>query len=170
ELDTVYGSGAFLPLVDGGHYTVNLMRTGALVARADDATEQRIRHPLGGRRATRSIQRLLVAPGVGAVLVVTPIRAETAEARALVQADRRGVVRTHLQPQPVATAPSRGGRGRLQQRRADAQAARFGSRRQRIHARHPAALAEKQHRAAEEIVAAAAGYQHLRRIAVQVAA
>jgi hypothetical protein len=48
ELDTVYGSGAFLPLVDGGHYTVNLMRTGALVARADDATEQRIRHPLGG--------------------------------------------------------------------------------------------------------------------------
>jgi hypothetical protein len=48
ELDTVYGSGAFLPLVDGGHYTVSLMRTGALVARADAATEQRIRHPLGG--------------------------------------------------------------------------------------------------------------------------
>jgi hypothetical protein len=48
ELDTVYGSGAFLPLVDGGHYTVNLMRTGALVARADEATERRIRHPLGG--------------------------------------------------------------------------------------------------------------------------
>jgi hypothetical protein len=48
EVDTVYGSGAFLPLVDGGHYTVSLMRTGALVARADAATEQRIRHPLGG--------------------------------------------------------------------------------------------------------------------------
>lgn len=48
EVDTVYGSGAFLPLVDGGHYTVSLMRTGALVARADPATEQRISHPLGG--------------------------------------------------------------------------------------------------------------------------
>lgn len=48
EVDTVYGSGAFLPLVDGGHYTVSLMRTGALVARPDAATEQRIRHPLGG--------------------------------------------------------------------------------------------------------------------------
>ena len=47
EVDTVYGSGAFLPLVDQGHYTVNLMRTGALVARADPATEQRISQPLG---------------------------------------------------------------------------------------------------------------------------
>ncbi len=48
EVDTVYGSGAFLPLVDGGHYSVSLMRTGALVARPDVATEQRISHPLGG--------------------------------------------------------------------------------------------------------------------------
>lgn len=48
EIDTVYGSGAFLPLVDGGHYTVSLMRTGALVARADDATAEKISHPLGG--------------------------------------------------------------------------------------------------------------------------
>ncbi|MEO7050329.1 MAG: hypothetical protein ABI128_01565 [Rhodanobacter sp.] len=48
EVDTVYGSGAFLPLVDGGHYTVSLMRTGALVARADPETAQRISHPLGG--------------------------------------------------------------------------------------------------------------------------
>lgn len=48
EVDTLYGSGAFLPLVDQGHYTVSLMRTGALVARADEATEQRIGHPLGG--------------------------------------------------------------------------------------------------------------------------
>ena len=48
EVDTVYGSGAFLPLVDGGHYTVSLMRTGALVARADPGTAQLISHPLGG--------------------------------------------------------------------------------------------------------------------------
>ena len=48
EIDTVYGSGAFLPLVDGGHYTVNLMRTGALVARPDAATAEKISHPLGG--------------------------------------------------------------------------------------------------------------------------
>ncbi|HEX5307128.1 MAG TPA: hypothetical protein VFW82_13685 [Dyella sp.] len=41
-VDTVYGSGAFLPLVDQGHYTVSLMRTGALVARPDDATAQRL--------------------------------------------------------------------------------------------------------------------------------
>jgi hypothetical protein len=33
EVDTVYGSGAFLPLVNGGHYQVSLMRTGALVVR-----------------------------------------------------------------------------------------------------------------------------------------
>ena len=48
EVDTLYGSGVFLPLVDQGHYTVSLMRTGALVARPDDATEQRIGQPLGG--------------------------------------------------------------------------------------------------------------------------
>lgn len=47
EVDTVYGSGAFLPLVDQGHYSVSLMRTGALVARPDEATERRIRQPLG---------------------------------------------------------------------------------------------------------------------------
>ena len=48
EVDTVYGSGAFLPLVDQGHYSISLMRTGALVARPDDATAQRIGQPLGG--------------------------------------------------------------------------------------------------------------------------
>lgn len=48
EVDTLFGSGAFLPLVDGGHYSVSLMRTGALVARPDDATAQRIGQPLGG--------------------------------------------------------------------------------------------------------------------------
>ncbi len=46
EVDTVYGSGAFLPLVDQGHYSVSLMRTGALVARPDQAMERRIRQPL----------------------------------------------------------------------------------------------------------------------------
>jgi hypothetical protein len=48
EVDTVYGSGVFLPLVDDGHYSVGLMRTGALVARPDEATERRIGQPLGG--------------------------------------------------------------------------------------------------------------------------
>jgi hypothetical protein len=48
EVDTVYGSGTFLPLVDQGHYSVSLMRTGALVARPDDATQQRIGQPFGG--------------------------------------------------------------------------------------------------------------------------
>lgn len=48
EIDTLYGSGAYLPLVDQGHYTVSLMRTGALVARPDEATEQKIGQPLGG--------------------------------------------------------------------------------------------------------------------------
>ncbi|RDS81620.1 hypothetical protein DWU98_10335 [Dyella monticola] len=47
EVDTVFGSAAFLPLVDGGHYSVSLMRTGALVARPDEATQQRISQPLG---------------------------------------------------------------------------------------------------------------------------
>jgi hypothetical protein len=45
-VDTVYGSGAYLPLVDGGHYTVSLLRTGALVARPDEETAERIAHPL----------------------------------------------------------------------------------------------------------------------------
>ncbi|UGB38104.1 hypothetical protein [Frateuria soli] len=45
-VDTVYGSGAYLPLVDRGHYTVRLMRTGALVARPDAATTERIADPL----------------------------------------------------------------------------------------------------------------------------
>ena len=48
EVDTIYGSGAFLPLVDQGHYTVSLMRTGALVARPDAATLRRIGQVLGG--------------------------------------------------------------------------------------------------------------------------
>lgn len=47
-VDAVYGSGAFLPLVDGGHYSLSLSRTGALVARPDAATERRISSPLGG--------------------------------------------------------------------------------------------------------------------------
>jgi hypothetical protein len=47
EVDTVFGSGAYLPLVDGGRYSVSLMRTGALVARPDDATAQRIGQPFG---------------------------------------------------------------------------------------------------------------------------
>ena len=46
-VDTVFGSGAFLPLVDEGHYSVSLMRTGALVARPDEATERRIGQPFG---------------------------------------------------------------------------------------------------------------------------
>lgn len=45
-VDTVYGSGAYLPLVDQGHYTVSLMRTGALVARPDEDTAARIAQPL----------------------------------------------------------------------------------------------------------------------------
>jgi hypothetical protein len=48
EVDTVYGSGVFLPLVDDGHYSVSLMRTGALVARPDEATERRMGQPFGG--------------------------------------------------------------------------------------------------------------------------
>ncbi|WP_049621322.1 hypothetical protein [Frateuria defendens] len=48
EVDAVYGSGAFLPLVDQGHYSVSLMRTGALVARPDEATAQRLAQPFGG--------------------------------------------------------------------------------------------------------------------------
>lgn len=48
EVDMVYGSGAFLPLVDEGHYSVGLMRTGALVARPDAATERLIAQRLNG--------------------------------------------------------------------------------------------------------------------------
>ncbi|MBD8874536.1 hypothetical protein [Rhodanobacter sp. DHB23] len=47
-VDAVYGSGAFLPLVDGGHYSLSLSGAGALVARPDAATERRIGSPLGG--------------------------------------------------------------------------------------------------------------------------
>lgn len=47
-VDAVYGSGAFLPLVDQGHYRVSLMRTGALVARPDAATARRLAAPMGG--------------------------------------------------------------------------------------------------------------------------
>ncbi|KLD62519.1 hypothetical protein [Dyella japonica] len=45
DVDAQFGSGVFLPLVDQGHYTVSLMRTGALVARPDEATVQRIAQP-----------------------------------------------------------------------------------------------------------------------------
>ncbi len=46
-VDTVFGSGVYLPLVDGGRYQVNLMATGALVARPDAATEKRLRGGAG---------------------------------------------------------------------------------------------------------------------------
>lgn len=36
-VDAVYGSGAYLPLVDGGRYDIHLMRSGALIARPADA-------------------------------------------------------------------------------------------------------------------------------------
>jgi hypothetical protein len=45
DVDVLFGSGAYLPLVDQGHYSVSLMRTGALVARPDEGTEQRIAQP-----------------------------------------------------------------------------------------------------------------------------
>jgi hypothetical protein len=45
DVDVLFGSGVFLPLVDQGHYTVSLMRTGALVARPDEVTQQRIAQP-----------------------------------------------------------------------------------------------------------------------------
>lgn len=41
-VDTVYGSGTYLPLINDGHYSVSLMRTGALVARPDAATAKRL--------------------------------------------------------------------------------------------------------------------------------
>lgn len=44
-VDALLGSGVYLPLVDQGHYSVSLMRTGALVARPDDTTAQRIAQP-----------------------------------------------------------------------------------------------------------------------------
>ncbi|MET0332459.1 MAG: hypothetical protein ABW154_13630 [Dyella sp.] len=46
-VDSVFGSGAYLPLIDQGHYTISLMRSGALVAGPDEATLQRIGQPLG---------------------------------------------------------------------------------------------------------------------------
>ncbi len=46
-VDTMYGSGVYLPLVDGGRYTVSLMSTGALVARPDAATARRLRQRTG---------------------------------------------------------------------------------------------------------------------------
>jgi len=45
DVDVLFGSGVYLPLVDQGHYTVNLMRTGALVARPDEGTQERIAQP-----------------------------------------------------------------------------------------------------------------------------
>lgn len=45
DVDALFGSGVYLPLVDEGHYTVSLMRTGALVARPDEATERKIAQP-----------------------------------------------------------------------------------------------------------------------------
>jgi hypothetical protein len=45
DVDVLFGSGVFLPLVDQGHYAVSLMRTGALVARPDEATAQKIAQP-----------------------------------------------------------------------------------------------------------------------------
>ncbi len=46
EVDAVFGSGAFLPLVDQGHYEVSMMRAGALGARPDEATAQRMQELL----------------------------------------------------------------------------------------------------------------------------
>ena len=43
-IDADYGSGAYMPLVDGGHFTVALAAAGGLVARpADDVTAEKLR-------------------------------------------------------------------------------------------------------------------------------
>lgn len=41
-VDTQFGSGVYMPLVDGGVYKVSLMATGALVVRPDAATARRL--------------------------------------------------------------------------------------------------------------------------------
>lgn len=46
-VDTQFGSGVYLPLVDGGRYTVSLMATGALVVRPDAATARKLRGGAG---------------------------------------------------------------------------------------------------------------------------
>lgn len=43
----VHADGAFVPLVDGGHYSLRLARDGRLMAQPDDATARRISSPLG---------------------------------------------------------------------------------------------------------------------------
>ncbi len=43
----VHAAGGFVPLVDGGHYSLRLTRGGGLAAQPDDATAQRINSPLG---------------------------------------------------------------------------------------------------------------------------
>lgn len=40
-------AGAFVPLVDGGHYSLHLTRAGRLLAQPDDPTARRISSPLG---------------------------------------------------------------------------------------------------------------------------
>ncbi len=45
-VDTIYGSGAFLPLVEQGHYQIMLGADGGLVARPDAATAARIQQNL----------------------------------------------------------------------------------------------------------------------------
>ena len=43
-IDADYGSGAYLPLVDGGHFKVTLAAAGGLIARAADApTAEKLR-------------------------------------------------------------------------------------------------------------------------------
>jgi hypothetical protein len=41
-VDTQFGSGVYMPLVDGGRYKISLMATGALVVRPDAATKKRL--------------------------------------------------------------------------------------------------------------------------------
>ncbi|MHC1480019.1 hypothetical protein ACYJW8_07190 [Frateuria aurantia] len=45
-VDTIYGSGAFLPLVEQGHYQIELSATGGLVARPDARTAASIQQGL----------------------------------------------------------------------------------------------------------------------------
>lgn len=47
DVAAMHAAGAFVPLVDGGHYSIRLARDGRLFAQPDDATARRINSPLG---------------------------------------------------------------------------------------------------------------------------
>lgn len=99
-----------------------------------------------------AVQRQLVAPCVGAILVIAVEPSDADKSGLLVKLDRRRIVGTYLQPQGQTRVFACCGNAGIKQRTTYATATQFGLDGQRIQPCQLAAPAEEQHAGTEQLL------------------